>query len=38
LAVGILRRIRELTWAAVGLAILSRQQLSARPELQPLVR
>ena len=33
LAVGILRRIRELFWAAVGLLILSRQQLTARPEL-----
>ncbi len=33
LAVGILRRIRELTWAVIGLLILSRQQLTARPEL-----
>lgn len=33
LAVGILRRIRELIWAAVGLLILSRQQLTARPEV-----
>ena len=38
LALGILRRIRELTWALVGLLILSRQQLAARPALQPLAR
>jgi uncharacterized membrane protein YbhN (UPF0104 family) len=38
LAVGILRRIRELIWAGVGLLILSRQQLITRAELQPLVR
>lgn len=38
LALGILRRIRELTWASIGLLILSRQQLAARPALQPLVR
>jgi len=30
LALGVVRRIRELTWAAVGLFILSRQQLSPR--------
>ena len=30
LSVGILRRIRELTWALVGLLILSRRQLAAR--------
>jgi len=35
LAVGILRRIRELTWAVIGLLLLSRQQLAARPELEP---
>ena len=30
LALGVVRRIRELTWAAIGLLILSRQQLSPR--------
>jgi putative membrane protein len=38
LALGIIRRLRELTWASVGLLILSRQQLGTRPALQPLVR
>ncbi len=38
LALGILRRIRELTWALVGLLLLSRQQLAARPALEPVVR
>ncbi|MFI5396681.1 MAG: flippase-like domain-containing protein [Candidatus Binatia bacterium] len=38
LALGILRRIRELTWALVGMLILSRQQLAPRPVFQPLVR
>jgi len=38
LALGILRRIRELTWASIGLLILSRQQLGTRPLLQPLPR
>jgi putative membrane protein len=38
LALGIVRRIRELTWASVGLLILSRHQLSTRPALEPLVR
>jgi uncharacterized membrane protein YbhN (UPF0104 family) len=38
LSLGILRRIRELTWALVGLLILSRQQLAARPALEPLAR
>jgi putative membrane protein len=38
LALGILRRIRELTWASLGLLIWSRQQLATRPALQPLVR
>jgi putative membrane protein len=38
LALGILRRIRELTWALVGLVILSRQQLAVRPALEPLAR
>ena len=38
LALGILRRIRELTWALIGLLILSRQQLGARAALEPLVR
>jgi putative membrane protein len=37
LALGIVRRIRELTWAAIGLLLLSRQQLAARAELEPLV-
>ncbi|MFI5364068.1 MAG: lysylphosphatidylglycerol synthase domain-containing protein [Candidatus Binatia bacterium] len=36
LALGILRRIRELTWAGIGLLILSRQQLAARPAREPL--
>lgn len=36
LALGILRRIRELTWAAIGLLILSRQQLAAGPALEPV--
>jgi putative membrane protein len=36
LALGILRRIRELTWALIGLLILSRQQLAVRPALEPL--
>jgi glycosyltransferase 2 family protein len=35
LALGILRRIRELTWASIGLLILSRQQLTPRAALQP---
>jgi phosphatidylglycerophosphate synthase/uncharacterized membrane protein YbhN (UPF0104 family) len=34
LALGILRRIRELTWSMVGLTILSRHHLSARAVLQ----
>jgi putative membrane protein len=38
LALGIVRRIRELTWASIGLLILSRHQLAARPALEPLVR
>ena len=38
LALGIVRRIRELTWASIGLMILSRHQLSTRPALEPLVR
>lgn len=38
LAAGIVRRIRELTWASVGLAILSRHHLWPRPALDPLVR
>ncbi len=37
LALGIVRRIRELTWASIGLLILSRHQLSTRPALEPLV-
>jgi glycosyltransferase 2 family protein len=37
LALGILRRIRELTWAGIGLLILSRQQLAPRRALEPLV-
>jgi len=37
LALGILRRVRELTWAAIGLLILSRRQLTARTALQPVV-
>ncbi len=36
LAVGILRRIRELSWATVGMLILSRQQLAPRPVLEPV--
>jgi glycosyltransferase 2 family protein len=36
LALGILRRIRELTWALIGMLLLSRQQLSPRPAWQPL--
>jgi putative membrane protein len=31
LALGIVRRIRELTWASIGLLILSRRQLTAHP-------
>ena len=38
LALGILRRIRELSWAAVGMLILSRQQLVPRALLEPLAR
>jgi putative membrane protein len=38
LSLGILRRIRELTWALVGLLILSRQQLAVPSALQSLVR
>ncbi len=38
LALGILRRIRELTWALIGLLILSRQQLAVRPVLEPFAR
>ncbi len=38
LAMGILRRIRELTWAGIGLLLLSRQQLTARAEMEPLPR
>ena len=38
LALGILRRIRELTWASIGLLILTRQQLGTRAALEPLVR
>lgn len=38
LALGIVRRIRELTWASVGLLILSRHQLSTRSALEPLAR
>ena len=38
LALGIVRRIRELTWASIGLLILSRHQLSTRPVLEPLAR
>ena len=38
LALGILRRIRELTWALIGMLLLSRQQLSPRPAWQPLGR
>jgi putative membrane protein len=38
LALGILRRIRELTWAAIGLLLLSRQQLVRHPALESLVR
>lgn len=35
LALGILRRIRELTWAGIGLLLLSRHQLAARTALEP---
>jgi len=38
LALGIVRRIRELTWASIGLLILSRHQLSTRPALEPVAR
>jgi glycosyltransferase 2 family protein len=38
LALGLLRRIRELTWALIGLFILSRQYLRSRPPVQPLGR
>jgi putative membrane protein len=38
LALGIVRRIRELTWASIGLLILSRHQWSTRPALEPLAR
>jgi putative membrane protein len=38
LALGIIRRIRELTWALVGLLIFSARQFTARPALQPFVR
>lgn len=38
LALGMLRRIRELTWALIGLFILSRQHLRSRPIVQPLGR
>lgn len=38
LALGIVRRIRELTWASIGLLILSRHQLGTRPALEPLAR
>ncbi|HVO25954.1 MAG TPA: lysylphosphatidylglycerol synthase domain-containing protein [Candidatus Margulisiibacteriota bacterium] len=38
LALGIVRRIRELTWAAIGLLILSRHQLSTRPALETVAR
>jgi len=38
LALGILRRIRELTWALIGMLLLSRQQLSPRPMWQLLGR
>jgi hypothetical protein len=38
LALGILRHIRELTWAMIGLLILSRQQLRSRPAVQALWR
>lgn len=38
LALGILRRTRELAWALIGLLILSRRQLAARPALHPLAR
>jgi len=37
LSLGIVRRIRELTWALVGLLILSRQQLASPSALQPIV-
>ena len=38
LALGILRRIRELTWALIGMLLLSRQQLVPRPVFEPLAR
>lgn len=38
LALGILRRIRELTWALIGMLVLSRQQLAPRPVLEPAAR
>jgi putative membrane protein len=38
LALGIVRRIRELTWASIGLIILSRHQLTTRAALEPLAR
>ncbi len=38
LSLGILRRIRELSWALVGLLILSRHCLAARPTRQALSR
>jgi putative membrane protein len=38
LALGSLRRIRELTWALIGLCILTRQHLRSRPTVQPLGR
>lgn len=36
LALGIVRRIRELTWASIGLLILSRRQFTPRATLQPV--
>lgn len=38
LSLGILRRIRELSWALVGLLILSRRHLAVRPGPQPPAR
>lgn len=38
LALGILRRIRELTWALIGMVMWSRQQLTPRPVLEPAAR
>ena len=38
LAMGIIRRMRELSWAGVGLLLLSRQHLTVRSTLEPLVR